>query len=140
AGAQGMCTPFGCLTEPRAFIWDAQHGLRDLNVVLPEMGLNLGNWLLNEARGISANGRVIVGTGTNPSGNTEAWRVDLGPLPCPGDVNGDHQVDLSDLTVLLSHFGTTSGATLADGDLDNDGDVDLADLASLLSHFGTICQ
>jgi hypothetical protein len=59
--------------------------------------------------------------------------------PCPGDVNGDRVVDLSDLAILLAHFGTLSGATLADGDLDGDGDVDLADLAQLLGSFGTNC-
>src|SRR5262249_4558555 len=42
----------------------------------------------------------------------------LGIPPCPGDVNGDHLVDLSDLAVLLAHFGMSSGALLGDGDLD----------------------
>lgn len=59
--------------------------------------------------------------------------------PCMGDVNGDNQINLSDLTVLLSHFGLGSGATLADGDLDGDGDVDLSDLAALLGRFGASC-
>lgn len=61
------------------------------------------------------------------------------PLPCPGDTNGDRRVDLSDLSVLLGHFGTPSGATLADGDVDSDGDVDLSDLALLLGVFGATC-
>ncbi|MBI5866418.1 MAG: hypothetical protein HZB38_18260 [Planctomycetes bacterium] len=59
--------------------------------------------------------------------------------PCPGDLNGDGVVDLADLTTLLSHFGTASGATAGDGDMDGDGDVDLADLTALLSQFGTTC-
>jgi hypothetical protein len=59
--------------------------------------------------------------------------------PCPGDIDGDRQVTLSDLAILLSHFGTPSGATLTNGDLDADGDVDLADLAILLGHFGATC-
>lgn len=53
--------------------------------------------------------------------------------PCRGDLYGDRAVSLSDLAALLSHFGTTSGATLADGD------VDLSDLAVLLANFGTTC-
>lgn len=60
-------------------------------------------------------------------------------LQCPGDLNGDRQVDLADLTTLLAHFGIQSGATLADGDVTGDGAVDLADLTSLLSEFGTFC-
>lgn len=59
--------------------------------------------------------------------------------PCDGDVNGDRVVDLSDLTTLLSNFGTPSGATRSQGDLDADGDVDLNDLTLLLARFGVPC-
>lgn len=58
---------------------------------------------------------------------------------CSGDVNGDNLVDLSDLGVLLSHYGTMSGATRDDGDFDGDGDVDLSDLGVLLAAFGVPC-
>jgi hypothetical protein len=61
------------------------------------------------------------------------------PPPCPGDVTGDNAVDLSDLAVLLGHFGMMGGATLQDGDLTGDGNVDLSDLAILLANFGTTC-
>ena len=59
--------------------------------------------------------------------------------PCPGDLDGDGDVDLSDLAQLLAHYGTTSGAQYEDGDLDGDGDVDLSDLAALLANYGTAC-
>jgi hypothetical protein len=59
---------------------------------------------------------------------------------CPGDLDGDGDVDLTDLAVLLSHYGMTSGAIYEDGDLDEDGDVDLADLAALLAAYGTTCE
>lgn len=58
---------------------------------------------------------------------------------CAGDVNGDGQIDLTDLATLLMYYGTTSGARFADGDLDRDGDIDIADLALLLAHYGTSC-
>ncbi len=58
---------------------------------------------------------------------------------CPGDLDHDLDVDLSDLAQLLSNYGTTSSATYEDGDLDEDGDVDLSDLAALLAEYGTVC-
>jgi len=58
---------------------------------------------------------------------------------CPGDLDHDLDVDLSDLAQLLSNYGETSGMTYEDGDLDEDGDVDLTDLAALLAEYGTIC-
>lgn len=59
--------------------------------------------------------------------------------PCPGDVDGDRTVDVTDLSTVLSSFGMTEGATLADGGLDADGDVDIDDLLQVLSLFGTAC-
>jgi hypothetical protein len=67
------------------------------------------------------------------------WPGVANPCSLPGDLNQDGVVDLTDLSTLLSHFGTPSGATLATGDVDGDGDVDLTDLAELLGHFGSTC-
>ncbi len=58
-------------------------------------------------------------------------------LPCPGDIDNDHDVDISDLSIVLSQFGSI-GSGLS-GDLDGDGDVDISDLSLLLSNFGTTC-
>jgi hypothetical protein len=59
---------------------------------------------------------------------------------CWGDLDGDSDIDLSDLAQLLAHYGMTSGATYDDGDIDLDGDVDLSDLAALLAVYGTTCD
>lgn len=58
---------------------------------------------------------------------------------CPGDLDGDGDVDVADLAILLANFGAIAGVSAADGDLDRDGDVDVADLAILLANYGTIC-
>ena len=57
----------------------------------------------------------------------------------PGDLDGDCDVDLTDLAVLLANFGESGGAAYADGDVDLDGDIDLTDLAILLAGFGATC-
>lgn len=56
-----------------------------------------------------------------------------------GDLDGDRDVDLSDLSRLLANFGVGGGATRAQGDVDGDTDVDLSDLSALLGQFGSSC-
>jgi hypothetical protein len=53
--------------------------------------------------------------------------------PCGGDVNGDGIVDVYDLSILLSQWGLTGGAT---ADINLDGRVDIFDLSMLLSQWG----
>lgn len=60
-------------------------------------------------------------------------------VTCFGDLDGDDDIDLSDLSALLANYGTTSGATYADGDLDGDGAVGLSDLSAMLGVYGTPC-
>jgi hypothetical protein len=50
----------------------------------------------------------------------------------PGDLNNDNTVNVTDLSILLSNYGTTS--TLAD--INSDGSVNVLDLSILLSHYG----
>jgi len=60
-------------------------------------------------------------------------------VPCPADIDGDRQVQLSDLANLLINFGLASGADHAQGDIDGNGAVNLTDLAYLLTQFGLVC-
>ena len=57
--------------------------------------------------------------------------------PCPGDTNGDHVIDFTDLGAVLSDFGH-AGAGLP-GDLNGDGVVDFTDLGLVLGGFGGAC-
>lgn len=59
------------------------------------------------------------------------------PPPCPGDLDGNRQVDLSDLAILLGDYGCTTGTCI--GDLNDDGFTDLGDLAAMLSAYGLVC-
>ncbi|MBN2294469.1 MAG: SUMF1/EgtB/PvdO family nonheme iron enzyme [Pirellulales bacterium] len=57
-------------------------------------------------------------------------------VPEPGDATGDGKVDVSDLGVLASNYGTTSGAEWDEGDFTGEGAVDVSDLGVLASHYG----
>jgi len=57
-----------------AFVWTARDGMRRIADVLREAGTFAAEgWTLTEATGISASGRIVVGNGTNPAGQTEGW-------------------------------------------------------------------
>jgi len=65
-----------------AFVWDAEHGMRNLQDLLTDdFGLDLTGWQLGEARGISADGLTIVGSAYNPDRKAEAW---IAHIPEPG--------------------------------------------------------
>ena len=58
---------------------------------------------------------------------------------CPGDLDGDGDVDIVDLSILLAHFGAVGNVLATEGDLDSDGDVDIGDLSTMLANFGNTC-
>jgi hypothetical protein len=64
--------------------------------------------------------------------NFGIWATWLRNLP--GDLDGDGDVDLNDLALLLASYGIDAG-----GDVDGDGDTDLSDLAALLARYGQGC-
>jgi hypothetical protein len=55
----------------------------------------------------------------------------------PGDANGDGHVDFADLVAGAQHYGTASGAVLADGDFNGDGMVNFTDLVTLAQQYNT---
>jgi probable HAF family extracellular repeat protein len=58
-----------------AFRWKANTGMQSIQSLLTASGVNTTGWQLRTANGVSDDGSVIIGYGTNPSGNTEGWLV-----------------------------------------------------------------
>jgi probable HAF family extracellular repeat protein len=72
-GAAGGSPP-----QSSAIFWDAVHGTRSLQDYLTQSyGLDLRDWKLTGAYGISDDGMVICGSGINPLGTQEGWVVNL---------------------------------------------------------------
>ncbi len=78
--------------------------------------------------GVCTNSRII------PTGSNDEVQ-EMGDQPLPGDLNGDQADNISDLSIIASHFGTT-GALPYTGDINYDGAVNISDLSILASHFG----
>jgi hypothetical protein len=92
-------------------------------------------YISGDDNGLQASGDVDATT--NASDHAPVV-VDFSMPGITGDLDGDGDVDLSDLAILLSNYGTLSGANPEDGDLDGDRDVDLSDLAALLASYGAV--
>lgn len=61
-----------------SFIWDAVNGMRNLRTVAESHNAIIPTgWQLTHALAMSADGRFIVGVGDNPSGNREAWIIQV---------------------------------------------------------------
>ena len=58
----------------KAFIWDSENGMQDLNIYLAGKGVDLAGWTLRSAEDISLDGKTIVGYGTL-NGETRAFAV-----------------------------------------------------------------
>ena len=69
-----------------------------------------------------------------PTNRWAAWQPD-----CPGDVDGDNRVGLTDLAILLRNYGIWYVANPWDGDINADNRVGSRDLQILLQHFGEVC-
>ena len=83
------------------------------------------------------NGGIVSSQGIGPREIT-AW---IPSAPCPGDVDGDHDVDISDLAALLAAYGSCLGDAnyLPTADFNGDDCITISDLATLLGHYGVPC-
>ncbi|MFN0137147.1 MAG: proprotein convertase P-domain-containing protein [Phycisphaerae bacterium] len=76
-----------------------------------------------------------------PAGPGSSCSTTICPV-CPGDVNGDGLVNLTDLSMLLAAFGSCrpDPAYNCRADFNNDNCVTLTDLSVLLANFGVVCN
>jgi hypothetical protein len=76
---------------------------------------------------------------TTPSTTASHWslyatlNLSSGTGPKQGDLNGDSAVNILDLSILLSNYGTSN----AIADINHDSTVNIFDLSILLSNYGT---
>ena len=67
-----------------ACLWDENNTAISIADALSNEGVDTTGWKLTDARGVSADGTVIVGVGYNPDGKREAW---LATIPEPSTIS-----------------------------------------------------
>ncbi len=97
----GVCSITGVANSQAACVWDRGIGWRTVRDVLSAAGLNMTGWTLSQAWSMSDSGRVIVGQGTDPSGNPAAWKASI-PVPCAADFNSADGLSVQDIFDFLN--------------------------------------
>ncbi len=125
-----------------AVFWDASRDIHRVDAYLAAMGLGeaLEGWHLWEAEGVSSDGTTLVGWGTNPDGQREAWIASLTDT-LPGDYTGEGTVDQDDLDLVLTNWGGNA-PTVPLGWAQNwpIGAVDQGELDDVLQNWGAASQ
>lgn len=63
-------------------------------------------------------------------------QIFLSPSACPGDLNGDGQINTADVVFMLGEFGCSDSCNT---DINGDEVVNTADIVALLGYFGNSC-
>lgn len=97
--------------------------------------LNAGqSWTTDKSATVSTTGqywfKVVVQWGTEKSGASQMFTAS--EVTCLGDLNNDGWVNLTDFSILLFYWNTSSPIA----DLNNDGKVNLTDFSIMLFHWG----
>jgi len=95
-------------------VWTEEAGMRRLDDVLTELGVDMMGYRTIEAARVTPDGRVVVGYAVGPSGFNEAFRAELAPTPPP-------RCSAADLTTTGARPGEAGYGV-------PDGAVDAADL------------
>lgn len=126
------------------YLWRQGRAPVNLMGLLTEAGVDLDGWVLTEGRGITDDGRTIVGNARKvvcPCGFCECeyftagFRVTLGEPACPADFDGSGQVEAADFFAFLVAFFENDIAA----DFDASGAVTSRDFFAFLEAFFAGC-
>lgn len=65
------------------WLWNSVTGMTSIPGYLTSSGIDLTGWTLNTVTDISADGRTIIGYGTNPAGHDSGWYATVGANAIP---------------------------------------------------------
>lgn len=111
-----------------AFRWSGASGFEPLDT----LDLSIPNLNLWQATGVNESGQIIA-WGEYPDLTVGSFL--LTPIPIAGDLDGDGEVSVTDLIMLITAWGACADPDLCPEDLDGDGDVGVPDLVILIGNW-----
>jgi uncharacterized membrane protein len=109
-----------------ALLWQDGIGWRTVADVLADAGVSTTGWTLSVCYGLSDDGTVLTGSGTNPGGQSQGW---VAVIPRPhhcGSADFNHDADVGTDADIEAFFACLAGncCALCDtADFNGDGDV-----------------
>ncbi len=86
---------------------------------------------------LTHNGPINITGGIAPR-SIAVWTPPAPPA-CPGDVDGDRMVGLSDIAGIVTCWAMPPTGPCASADLDASGDIGLSDLAVFITNWAAVC-
>ena len=115
--------------------WTAKTGSVILAPLLQQHGIDLKDWLLEDAYAVSADGGTIVGVGTFKGQSHQAWIATV-PVPCHADCDGSGALDIDDFICFQTEFAQDS----IYADCDGSGELDIDDFICFQTEYGRGCK
>jgi hypothetical protein len=115
-----------------------EHDLLDIDLGVARIDQNDSSPVFGGAPDLNEHGDLAFQCALTPEDNNQIeWGSGVfvavaGGATTPGDINGDGNVDVDDLLILLGDWGESG----SDADLDGNGTVDVDDLLILLANWG----
>jgi probable HAF family extracellular repeat protein len=125
--------------RPDAFRWTEAGGMQSVQLLLEDAGVDLTDWQLQAATGVSASGVTIVGYGLNPDGNQEGWIARFGDEPGLLDPEAAYQsiASLQDVGQSIDdRLGSVLGSQLSFAEHSNCGGAFACTFASVSANQG----
>lgn len=116
------------------FIWTPSGGMQDLNTYVTANGVDLQGATLSYVFDVSPDGRSFVGWTSANTGYVIT--IDPPALVCPGDTDGDGQINVTDMLAVIANWGPCSAPESCSADINHDGQVNVTDLLSVIGAWG----
>ena len=133
----GYERPAGPATQGQGFIWTSTGGIQNLTDYVINAGVAIpGGTILALPLNVSGDGLTFVGLTNGAEGFVVRLDPPADPSVCDGDVNGDGQVNVTDMLSLISAWGACVNPGKCPADVNHDGQVNVNDLLTIISAWG----